>query len=169
MCMHVCKTTPPYQVFTTRMVPVLLCLSQPYCTWCLPSLPLTTLPYHGACPPCLSQPYRTMVPVLLCLSQPYRTVVPVLLCLTVPWWCGLISTPATCSHNPLAKPLLYVAANFQGNITLYIIIPTALHDSWRVISPFCNTVPGLHLLPKNSVLCLSVLAPFWLSPAHRVW
>ena len=32
------------------------------------------------------------------------------------------------------------------------------------------TLPGLHLLlPKNSVLCLSVLAPFWLSPVRRVW
>ena len=80
----------------------------------------------------------------------------------------LFSTPATCSHNPLAKPLLYVADDFQGNITLYIT-PTAFDDSWRVISSFCNTVPGLHLPPKNSVLCLSVLAPFWLSPAHRVW
>ena len=43
-------------------------------------------------------------------------------------------------------------------ILLSIYNPTALDDSWRVISPFCNTVPGLHLLPKNSVLCLSVLA-----------
>ena len=33
----------------------------------------------------------------------------------------LFSTPATCSHNPLARPLLRVAADFQGNITLYYI------------------------------------------------
>ena len=33
----------------------------------------------------------------------------------------LFSTPATCSHSPLARPLLHVAADFQGNITLYYI------------------------------------------------
>ena len=81
----------------------------------------------------------------------------------------LFSTPATCSHNPIAKPLLYVADDFQGNITLSIYNLTALHDTWRVIAPFCNSVPGLQLLPKNSVLCLSVLAPFWLSLACCVW
>ena len=77
-------------------------------------------------------------------------------------------------HQPHA-----VTTHLQGHCCMWLLIskiillsiynPAALDDWWRVISPFCNIVPGLHLLPKNSVLCPSVLGPFWLSPVRHVW
>ena len=92
--------------------------------------------------------------------------------LAVPWSClplpltallyhddvVLLSTPATCSHNPLVKPLLYVAADFK--VILLSIYNYLYSFTWYMESNITNTVPGLHLLAKNSVRCLSVLAPF---------
>ena len=69
-------------------------------------------------------------------------------------------------HQPHA-----VANHLQAHCCMWLLIfkiilynPTALNDWWRVISPF--SVPGLHLLLKNSVICSSVMAPFWSS---HVW
>ena len=88
-----------------------------------------------------------MVPVLLCHSQPYCTMV---------MWSYFLHQPHAVTTHLQSIYCMWLLI-FK---VLCIIIRTALHDTWRVISPFCNIVPGLHLLPKNSVRCLSVLAPF---------
>ena len=106
--MHVCRTTPPYQVFTTRMVPVLLCLSVPC----------------------------TMVVWSYFLHQPHAV------------------TTHLQSHCCMWLLIFKV-------ILLSIYNPTALDDSWRVISPFCNTVPGLYTCWCPCLLMVQHLIFFW--------
>ena len=79
--------------------------------WCQSSFASHSLTVHGACPPCLSQPYRTMVPVLLAYHS-----------LIVPWCLSSFA-----SHS-LTVPwcLSSFALLYHGGVVLFLHHPHAV-------------------------------------------